>query len=90
MMFQKSVELNPNGNLNTPGYLNNLGCALFHRFTQLGDISDINKAVLMDEQALKLTPDSHPNKPRGFKSLGISLLCRFEQLGISVTSTNQY
>ncbi|KAJ7712866.1 hypothetical protein B0H14DRAFT_2414084 [Mycena olivaceomarginata] len=49
-------------------------------FSQLGDLSDINKSVLMFEDAVQLTPDGHPGKPSLLTNLGNSLFHRFEQL----------
>ncbi|KAJ7884487.1 CHAT domain-containing protein [Mycena leptocephala] len=53
----------------------------FGSFKQLGDLSDINKSVLMTEDAVQLTPDGHPDKPGMLNNLGNSLFHRFEQLG---------
>ncbi|KAJ7930384.1 CHAT domain-containing protein [Mycena leptocephala] len=61
--------------------LNNLGVSLSRRFEQLGDLSDINKSVLMFEDAVQLTPNGHPDKPGRLMNLGNSLSFRFEQLG---------
>jgi hypothetical protein len=64
-----------------PSRLNNLGNSLFYRFERLGDLSDINKSVLMKEDAVQLTPDGHPDKPSRLNNLGNSLAHRFERLG---------
>jgi hypothetical protein len=50
------------------------------RFERLGDFSDINKSVLMKEDAVKLAPDGHPNKPGWLNNLGGSFSHRFERL----------
>ncbi|KAJ7931084.1 CHAT domain-containing protein [Mycena leptocephala] len=60
--------------------LNNLGTSLFRRFEQLGDLTDINNSVLMNEHAVQLTPDGHPDKPAILSNLGNLLSHRFEQL----------
>ncbi|KAJ7889806.1 hypothetical protein B0H14DRAFT_2336561 [Mycena olivaceomarginata] len=69
---------------NDPGsfiYLADLGMSLLCRFERLGDLSDINKCLLMFEDAVQLTPDGHPDKPGMLNNLGNSLLGRFERLG---------
>ncbi|KAJ7867030.1 CHAT domain-containing protein [Mycena leptocephala] len=76
-----SLMLTPDGHPDKPGWLNNLGNSLSRRFERLGDLSDINKSVLMKEDAVQLTPDGHPDKPSRLNNLGNSLLGRFERLG---------
>jgi hypothetical protein len=61
--------------------LSNLGDSLAHRFECLGNLSDIDKSILMFEDALRLTADSHPNKPSWLNNLDNSLAHRFECLG---------
>jgi tetratricopeptide (TPR) repeat protein len=61
--------------------LNNLGNSLFRRFERLGDLGDINKSVLMFQDAVQLTPDGHPDKPSRLSNLGSLLYHRFGQLG---------
>jgi tetratricopeptide (TPR) repeat protein len=61
--------------------LNSLGNSLLGRFERYGDLSDINKSVLICEDAVQLTSDGHPEKPSSLSNLGHSLLHRFEQLG---------
>ncbi|KAJ7743643.1 hypothetical protein B0H16DRAFT_1008648 [Mycena metata] len=62
-------------------YLADLGRSLLHRFERLGSLLDINRSVLMFEEAVQLTPDGHPDKPSRLNNLGNSLLGRFKQLG---------
>ncbi|KAJ7077447.1 CHAT domain-containing protein [Mycena epipterygia] len=62
-------------------YLTDLGNSLFLRFQWLGDLSNLNKSIMMCEDAVQLTPDGHPDKPGRMGNLGNSLFCRFEQLG---------
>ncbi|KAF8135902.1 CHAT domain-containing protein [Mycena galopus ATCC 62051] len=80
-MFEDAVQLTPDGHPDKPSMLNNLGNSLSRRFKRLGDLSDINKSVLMNELAVQLTPDGHPGKPSMLKNLGNSLSCRFGRLG---------
>lgn len=59
-------------------YLNDLGSSLSLRFDRLGDVGDINKSILMFEDAVRLTPEGHPDKPALLSNLGRSLFTRFE------------
>ncbi|KAF8135925.1 hypothetical protein K438DRAFT_2122014, partial [Mycena galopus ATCC 62051] len=61
--------------------LGDLGIALLYRFEWLSSLSDLNKSILMFEDAARLTPDGHPDKPRTLNNLGISLFRRSERLG---------
>ncbi|KAJ7887832.1 hypothetical protein B0H14DRAFT_2162065, partial [Mycena olivaceomarginata] len=60
--------------------LNNLGSSLLSRCERLGDLSDLNKSIMMKEDAVQLTPDGHPDKPGKSSNLGNSLFHRFERL----------
>ncbi|KAJ6540398.1 CHAT domain-containing protein [Mycena capillaripes] len=60
-------------------YLKDLGMALHHRFQQLGDIMDINKAVVIYRDAVRLTPDSHPDKAYRLMDLGNCLIDHFKR-----------
>ncbi|KAJ7921301.1 CHAT domain-containing protein [Mycena leptocephala] len=80
-MKEDAVQLTPDGHPDKPSRLNNLGNSLLGRFKRLGDLSDINKSVLMLEDAVQLTPDGHLNKPSLLTNLGNSLLGRFDRLG---------
>ncbi|KDR73809.1 hypothetical protein GALMADRAFT_142238 [Galerina marginata CBS 339.88] len=60
---------------------NNLGSSLFRRFERLGGLNDVNKSVLMFENAVQLIPNGHPDKHSWLNNLGNSLMSRFERLG---------
>ncbi|KAJ7084120.1 CHAT domain-containing protein [Mycena epipterygia] len=80
-MKEDAVQLTPDGYCDKPGRLSNLGSSLLGRFEQLGDLSDLNKSIMMNKEAVQLTPDGHPDKPAMLNNLGSSLLGRFERLG---------
>ncbi|KAJ7851751.1 CHAT domain-containing protein [Mycena leptocephala] len=80
-MLEDALQLIPDGHPHKPQWLTNLGNSLLGRFERLGDLSDINKSVLMKEDAIQLIPDGHPDKPSLLNNLGISLFRRFERLG---------
>ncbi|KAJ7742347.1 hypothetical protein DFH07DRAFT_777766 [Mycena maculata] len=80
---EAAVALIPDGHLDRPGQLNNLGSSLARRFEQLGDLDDLNQSVLRVEAAVSLTPDGHPSKPSLLNNLGNSLARRFGRFGDS-------
>jgi tetratricopeptide (TPR) repeat protein len=75
--YKDTVRDNPG----SATYLEDLGIALFHRFEQLGDVNDINRAVSVQEDAVCRTPDGHPDKACRLNNLGVFLRVRFERLG---------
>lgn len=64
-----------------PSWLNSLGNSVLRRFVRLGDLSDLNKSVLILEDAVQLTPDGHPNLPSRLNDLGGLFSSRFDRLG---------
>ncbi|KAG8859271.1 hypothetical protein FRB91_008452 [Serendipita sp. 411] len=61
--------------------LYDLGTSLLTRFQRLGNVDDIDNAIMQLQAATNLTPDDHPDKPTYLNDLGTSLLTRFEHLG---------
>ncbi|KIJ31799.1 hypothetical protein M422DRAFT_185482 [Sphaerobolus stellatus SS14] len=88
LKFHEAVQLTPDGHLNKPSLLNNLGNSLLTQFEQLGDMTDLNQSILKFQEAVQLTPNGHPDKPSLLKNLAYSLLTRFQQLG-DMTDLNQ-
>ncbi|KAF8135924.1 CHAT domain-containing protein, partial [Mycena galopus ATCC 62051] len=78
---EDAVQLTPGGHPDKPAILINLGNSLSGRFERLGDLSDLNKSILMFEDAVQLTPDGHHDKPGRLSNLGNSLLDRSQRLG---------
>ncbi|KIJ38231.1 hypothetical protein M422DRAFT_231344 [Sphaerobolus stellatus SS14] len=62
-------------------YLCDLGTSLSARFEQLGDLSDLEKAIAVQQEAVDLTDDDHPEKAGYLSHLGLSFQRRFGQLG---------
>ncbi|KAJ7912957.1 CHAT domain-containing protein, partial [Mycena leptocephala] len=58
-----------------------LGVALFDRFELVGNLDDLNKCLLVEEDALSLIPPGDPEKPTRLCNLASSLFTRFERLG---------
>ncbi|KAJ7852570.1 TPR-like protein [Mycena leptocephala] len=61
--------------------LSNLGNSFLGRFKRFGDLSDLNKSIIMKEDAVQLTPEGHPDMPAMLSNLGNSLLSCFKRLG---------
>src|ERR1700761_1886493 len=58
-----------------------LGEALYERFEQSGNPSDVDEAISNQQQAVSLTPDGHEAKPMRLNNLGISFQSRFRRTG---------
>ncbi|KAF7358386.1 hypothetical protein MVEN_00888700 [Mycena venus] len=76
-VYEDAVRDNPTD----IGYLEDLETGLYSRFEQLGDLNDLDKSLLIQQNVLSLTPDGHPNKPLRLNNLVRSLHTRFTQLG---------
>jgi hypothetical protein len=64
------VNLTPDGHINKPRYLNNLGNSFLGRFKRSGDLADSDRAISPQERAVNLTPDGHISKPGCLNYLG--------------------
>ena len=60
--------------------LSNLAANLSSRYEQLGDIDDLNKALVLDREALSLCPPGHRHRPMSLNSLAVNLSARYEEL----------
>jgi len=63
-----------------PLHLSNLGNLLKSRFQRLRSISDIENAILNNQQSVDLTQDGHPEKPVYPSGLGSALSHRLSHL----------
>ncbi|KAJ7096930.1 hypothetical protein C8R44DRAFT_748710 [Mycena epipterygia] len=61
--------------------MNDLGNSLLQCFERLGELNDLNDAVLMGQDAVSLTPDGNPEKPLRLNNIGNSLSHRFHHVG---------
>ncbi|KAJ7478073.1 TPR-like protein [Mycena galericulata] len=75
--YNDAVRDDPGASIHLAG----LGDSLRYRFEQLGGLPDINRSVMILEDAVMDTLDAHPAKPLCCNSLGNSLLSRFKRLG---------
>src|SRR5262249_61289249 len=62
-------------------HLTNVGEALRARFERVGDLADINEAVVIGRAAVAATPTDHPDQTKYLRSLGKALQARFERVG---------
>jgi len=77
--LQGAISLTPDRQVRLKR-LANLGNSLRSRFNLLGDVADINRAILVVEEAVRLAPDDFPEK-YGFLGLhGACLEARFRRL----------
>lgn len=77
----------PHGHPNKSHRLSNLGSALSSRFGRFGDFTDIDKSIMMIEEAILLTPDGYPDKPSWLDSIGGLFLVTLSALVTSQTSS---
>ncbi|KAF8870436.1 CHAT domain-containing protein, partial [Gymnopilus junonius] len=75
----KAVQLLPEGHMEMPNILNNLGISFYRRFIETGDSIDLAEAISSYENSVRLTPEDHAAMPTRLNNLGISLQRRFEQ-----------
>jgi hypothetical protein len=80
-MLEDALQLIQNGHLDKPSLLNNLSSSLLSRYQRFGDLTDIQRSILMRTEAVQLAPDGHPDKPSWLNNLGVSLLTRYNRLG---------
>jgi len=80
-VWQRAVQLTPDGHANMPGQLMNLGISYLSRFECTGDVSDISEATSVQQRAVQLTPNGHADMPGLLNNLGNSYLGRFEHTG---------
>ena len=57
--------------------LTNLSLALLYRYSQLGDLSDIDVAFSLSKVALDLQPENHPHRGRTFLSQAKAVIAMF-------------
>ncbi|KZP05699.1 hypothetical protein FIBSPDRAFT_805582 [Athelia psychrophila] len=69
------------GDHDRPSSLHNLANSLATRFEQLGQIADLEQAIIYQRAALELHPPGHPDRSGSLNNLATSLAMRFEQLG---------
>ncbi|THU96590.1 TPR-like protein [Dendrothele bispora CBS 962.96] len=79
--MEEVIKLTPDGHPKKAGRLSNLGNAFHNRFEHVGELGDIENAILAKQQAVDLTPDGHANKAAWLNNLGNAFQSRFEHLG---------
>ncbi|THU99261.1 TPR-like protein [Dendrothele bispora CBS 962.96] len=85
-LMEEVIKLTPDGHTKKAGQLSNLGSALFHRIEYLGELRDIENAILVTRQAVDLTPvdltpDGCADKGARLTNLGNAFFLRFKYLG---------
>ena len=59
--------------------LNNLANAIQVRFEQKGDIEDIDKAIILNEESLTLRPPGYHLRPSSLDHFGITVLTSIQE-----------
>ena len=65
-----------------------LGVSLYHCFKLTGDLNDIAKAILSQQEALQLIPEGHSDMIAWLNNLGVSFIGCFEHTGDLADITN--
>ncbi|KAJ7848420.1 CHAT domain-containing protein, partial [Mycena leptocephala] len=63
--------------------LNDLGIALWRRFQQQGNFTDLAEVIKIHREALALCKQDHPRRARTLNNLGLALCQRFQHQGDS-------
>ncbi|KAF8157205.1 Hsp70 protein-domain-containing protein [Crassisporium funariophilum] len=79
VVLEKAARLTKN-HADRPLYFMTLGRALAMRFEEYGDITDIDKAIRVQEKAEEQLPDDQATKPNCLSHLARSLSRRFSRL----------
>ncbi|KAG1823771.1 CHAT domain-containing protein [Suillus subaureus] len=75
------LELCLMGQQHRPNALDKLSWALFMRFTQCGDIDDIDESIHLRREAVSLCPTGHSHRGSYLNNLALSLKNRFDHQG---------
>lgn len=59
---EEALSLRPPGHADRLDSLKNLADSLRTRYTKLGEISDLDKSIVLAQEAVELIPDGHPDK----------------------------
>ncbi|PVF91357.1 hypothetical protein CPB86DRAFT_878568, partial [Serendipita vermifera] len=82
MLYQVAVDLAPDDHPNKADYLNGLGISLDSRFQCLGNLSDLDRAIITNQAAVNLTPEDHPSKRLCLIGLASAYWSRFRHLSL--------
>ncbi|CAE7054820.1 unnamed protein product [Rhizoctonia solani] len=84
--YQNSLLLvpgnsSPTGSHSMGSLLTVIGGAYWKKFTQVGELGDLDVAMAYHYQAISQTPDGHPRLAKNFTSIGAIYAKRYECLG---------
>ncbi|KAE9391521.1 hypothetical protein BT96DRAFT_1024045 [Gymnopus androsaceus JB14] len=80
-VHQKAVDLTPEGCVDKPSYLSNLGKAFREKFQYLGQIDDIEKAISYSQKAVDSSQHGDTQKALMLNHLGNAFQLRFVHFG---------
>jgi tetratricopeptide (TPR) repeat protein len=72
-----ATQAPPSDYFDRPQRLYNLALAYLRRFELHGKLSDLERSIVVHEEAIRLAPASHPDRPMMLARLGVSLLRRY-------------
>jgi hypothetical protein len=75
------VELTPSGHPDQAGRLHGLAVSFSNRFRRLGDLKDLEVAMLGFQDTVQLTPPKHPDRAGHLQSLALWFTDQFRRLG---------
>ncbi|KIJ95767.1 hypothetical protein K443DRAFT_11119, partial [Laccaria amethystina LaAM-08-1] len=78
-LFREGIAELPQGSENYAAVVNNFASALWTRFEQGGQQSDLDEAIYLHRQVLKLLLPPHPFQSSSLNNLANALSTRFEQ-----------
>ncbi|KAF6754638.1 CHAT domain-containing protein [Ephemerocybe angulata] len=79
LAMKRAVDLTPQGHVNMPGRLTDLGNVLTHRFERTGELGDIVEAISLQQKAVALTPQDHGDLPSILSNLGNAFMSYYGQ-----------
>ncbi|KAI0825523.1 CHAT domain-containing protein [Irpex lacteus] len=79
--YRQAVEVTPDDDPQQLAILSNFGVALYTRFEQLGNHSDLEESITIRQVVNVLTPEDSPDKPSRLANLAVSIMARFKLAG---------
>jgi tetratricopeptide (TPR) repeat protein len=74
---RQAVDLTPEGHVDYPGLLHNLGILLMARFELTEDLHDVSETISIERKAIELSPQGHPNRRQMLSNISNSFRNRF-------------
>lgn len=79
--YRQAIGVTPDSDLEQLHILSNFGAALYTRFEQFGNHSDLEESITIRQVVNALTPEDSPDKPVMLGNLAASIMAQFELAG---------